>query len=75
MKYHFGFINSCVAKAFLETISPTINYEAGHIASLPIIPSSMDETIENLVNQNIALAERDWDSFETSWNFKKHPMI
>lgn len=74
MKYSFGFINSCVAKKILEIISPTINYEAGHIASLPVIYNEDNEKTQK-VNQCIELSKKDWDSFETSWDFKKHPLI
>ena len=75
MKYHFGFLNSCIARIFLEAISPTINYEAGHIASLPIISSINNKKAILLVDKNVYLSQCDWDSFETSWDFKKHPMI
>lgn len=76
MKYDFGFINSCIAKKILETISPTINYEAGHIASLPVIYNEDEDNEEaQKVNQCIELSKQDWDSFETSWDFKKHPLI
>ena len=76
MKYHFGFINSNVAKSILAAISPTLNYEAGHIASLPVIS---DETqngdIIKLVDANIESGKDDWDSYETSWDFKRNPLV
>lgn len=76
MKYHFGFVNSIVAKYILNAISPTLNYEAGQISILPIIEKkSIAEKINNLVEDNINLSRKDWDSFETSWDFKKHPLI
>lgn len=76
MKYQFGFINSCVAKGILSMISPTLNYEAGHIASLPIIKDlEATATVENIVDDNISLSKSDWDSFETSWDFKTHPLV
>lgn len=76
MLYDFGFVNSAVAKSILNIISPTLNYEAGHIASLPVIRKQeyMDAVI-TLVNENIALAKSDWDSFESSWDFKEHPLV
>lgn len=73
--YHFGFLNSVVAKTILELISPTLNYEAGHIASLPIIKGSNISPIDNVVECCIELARKDWDSFEISWDFKRHPLL
>ena len=75
MLYDFAFLNSKVSKNILEIISPTLNYEAGHIASLPIIDSYDKEGIINCVDDNISLAKTDWDSFETSWDFKFHPLV
>lgn len=76
MYYDFGMINSKISKYILGAISPTINYEAGQIASLPVI---YDENhlflVTNVVKENIELSKEDWDSFETSWDFKKHPLI
>lgn len=76
MNYHFGFINSKVARCFLEAISPTLNYEAGHIASLPIIEKVTEQlNVGMLVNKNIDISKDDWDSYETSWDFKKSPLV
>lgn len=76
MKYHFGFINSNVAKSILAAISPTLNYEAGHIASLPVISDERQNgDIIKLVDANIKSGKEDWDSYETSWDFKRNPLI
>lgn len=74
--YYLGFCNSKVASTFLEILAPTINYQAGDIARLPIF---RDEAIYNpiiaLVEENITLCRNDWDQNETSWDFKKHPLV
>lgn len=76
MNYHFGFINSCVAKSILSMISPTLNYEAGHIASLPIIRSNTQEIkVGECVKMNVKISKLDWDSYETSWDFKRNPLV
>ena len=76
MLYSFGFINSKVTISILNAISPTINYEVGHIASLPIIENNENkESIINTVNNNIQISKTDWDSYETSWDFKRNPLI
>lgn len=76
MMYDFGFLNSAVAKSILSAISPTLNYEAGHIASLPVIQN--DEHMlhtTDLTQKNIEISKADWDSYETSWDFKRSPLI
>jgi hypothetical protein len=74
--YLLGFLNSKVCKSILSFISPTMNYEVGHIATLPIIYSEKYfEEINYLVKENINFLKKDWDNFETSWNFKIHPLF
>lgn len=75
MFYDFGFINSKVAKAILAAISPTLNYEAGHIASLPVIRISETGLVTSLTKENVKLSMNEWNEFETSWDFKKHPLV
>ena len=69
-----GYMCSYVADYFLKIINPSLNFSNGVIAKLPIIqdvPNSVDE----FVAQNISISKTDWDSFETSWDFKKHPLL
>ena len=76
MFYDFGFLNSIVSKEILSAISPTLNYEAGHIASLPVIRREeyMSHATE-LTQENISIGKDDWDSYETSWDFKRNPLV
>lgn len=69
-----GILNSNVAKKLLSFISPTINYEVGHIASIPIV-THLNCDVGILVKRCIALSKEDWDWFEISWDFKVHPLI
>ena len=76
--YLLGILNSTVAESILKAISPTLNYEVEHIKKIPIIlPANQHNlnTVNNLVEENINICKSDWDSFETSWDFKKHPFI
>ncbi|BDZ68767.1 BREX-1 system adenine-specific DNA-methyltransferase PglX [Methanobacterium ferruginis] len=76
MFYLLGFLNSKVCEAILGLISPTLNYEVGHIASLPVIYSKeYEKKVIKIVKENIKISQDDWDSFETSWNFKSHPIL
>ena len=74
--YYLGFCNTKIAYSVLKIIAPTINFQAGDIAKLPIIfdKSKLSE-ITNLVKNSINISEIEWDSFETSWDFKVHPLV
>lgn len=74
--YCLGFITSKLPNIFLNLINPTMNYQAGNIASLPIIIDiTKNDIIKKIVENNIVISKDDWDSFETSWDFKIHPLI
>jgi hypothetical protein len=56
--------------------NPTMNFQVGNVANIPVIFSeTYREIIENLVKENIQRSKRDWDSFETSWDFSHHPIV
>lgn len=74
LKWIEGFLNSNTTRRILSMLSPTLNFEVGHICSIPVIETYDDKTID-LVNENIHLSQFDWDSFETSWDFQRHPLI
>ena len=73
-KYTLGFLASCVCVEILSILNPTLNYQAGNIKSLPLI-FSQEENVDFIVDENIQVSKLDWDSFETSWDFKEHPFI
>ena len=73
--YILALCNSKIIMYILSTISPTINFEGSHISMLPIVISDCIRFVTALTNTCINLSKADWNSFETSWDFKKHPMI
>lgn len=74
--YIIGLMNSAIAMYYLKAMSPTMNFESGQIANVPIIKDENQYNIvSTFVNANIEESKQEWDSFETSWNFKKHPLI
>lgn len=76
LKYALGYCCSVVADSILKVTSPTMSYEVGYIAGLPIaIDNERKENIDGIVNESISLSKYDWDSFETSWDFQKHPFV
>jgi hypothetical protein len=70
-----GFCNTIIVREILNIIAPTLNFQVGDIARLPLILSEQHSDIDKLVADNIAISRADWDSFETSWDFKRHPLI
>ena len=74
--YILGITNSKVINTVAQVISPTLDFHEGPVGKLPIIINkSRKEEIEKIVEKNIALSQEDWNSFETSWDFKIHPLI
>ena len=76
LDYILAFLLSDVAEKYAEILSASMTFEVGQIASLPIIYRDEEKSnIVNIVKENIKEEENDWDSFETSWNFTKHPLL
>lgn len=74
--YILAFVNSVVYDKLLNLLSSTMNFEVGQIGSQPlIVDETQKELIENTARDNITISQQDWDSFETSWDFKEHPLI
>lgn len=74
--YFLAFVNSSVVSYFLSLLSPTLNFQCGEMKRLPIVsPSSEYPLIIDLSNNSVQISKTDWDSCETSWDFKKHPLI
>ena len=74
LKYIQGFLNSIVSRELLS-IQPTVNNQPGTIGGLPLILSDNSNQITEIVERNINLAKIDWDSFETSWDFRYQPLF
>lgn len=71
---YLAFLNSKVALSILKFLSPTLNYEAGHIGNIPVC-FKISEKVENITLDCIKISKEDWDSFETSWDFQYHPLL
>ena len=76
INYYLGLLNSNQTQLFLDIINPTLNYGAGSMSQVPIIfDNSKANIIDSIVKENIFITKKDWDDYEISWNFKKHPLI
>lgn len=76
LSYLLGLNNTHLIDAFMSILAPTINYQVGNIANIPIIlDDNKKNEVEDIVGVNIQESKNDWDSFETSWDFKRHPLL
>ena len=75
--YLLALCNTKVVMRILEIIAPTINYQCGDIANIPVIMADKEnrDKIEELVKKSIFISKSDWDLFEFSWDFQCHPLI
>ena len=74
LKYILALCNSKLINKTLSLLSPTLNYEVGHISSVPI-KYNENKLINFIVQQNIDISKEEWDSRETSWDFEKLSLI
>ena len=72
--YLCGLLNSKPTQTILNILCPTLDYSVGPVSTLPIVMTQEFKVVE-LSQNNIELAKTDWDSYETSWDFKRHPLV
>ena len=68
-------LNSKITNFLWEYINQTFHYLAGDVEKLPIKYQNGNKHVNNIAQSNIAISREDWDAFETSWDFKRHPLI
>lgn len=74
--YVLGFLCSNVVTSLLQITNPTLNFQVHDIMALPLIESpNKENNIEKIVGENIISSQNDWDSYETSWDFKRNPLV
>ncbi|MFR5039258.1 MAG: BREX-1 system adenine-specific DNA-methyltransferase PglX [[Eubacterium] siraeum] len=72
--YLLALLNSSVTQYLLDIVSPTLNYSAGSVSLIPLLLSD-NKAISSFAAQNVELSRFDWDSYETSWDFKRSPLV
>lgn len=74
--YLLAFCNTKVVQELLKIIAPTMHCQCGDVANIPVISDEEKrEEIERISHENISYSKNDWDSFELSWDFKRHPLL
>ena len=74
LEYVLGFLNTKVVQYILLMLNPTLNTGAEVVGNIPLLTDNSSAVI-SYVLENITVSKSDWDSYETSWDFKKHPLI
>ena len=75
--YILAFCNSSVLVEIAKIVAPTIHFTVGQMAEIPLLKSTetRETRVSILSKEHVFLARRDWDSFETSWDFAHHPLV
>lgn len=74
--YLLGFLNTAIVAPLTKMLNPTVNLGVGDMLKIPfILDAESRSVVDKFVEDNIRLSKIAWDSFETSWDFKKHPLI
>lgn len=75
LHYLMGAMNTKPFSKFMQVISPTLDYNPGPVSRGAVIYENGHENVYILVKENINISKIDWDSFETSWDFQRHPLL
>lgn len=76
LNYIIGYLNTKIVSKFINILNPTISFQPGNLSDLPFVINDVHKTmVDELVNKNVLLSKSDWDSFENSWDFERHPLL
>ena len=76
LKYLLALNNTKMINVLLQFIASTMNYQIGDISRIPVkFDKQYMESVIGLTNQNISISENDWNSFEISYDFIRHPLL
>ena len=71
-----AFLNSSVCQEYLSLLNPSMTLQVADVKHVPFLLGQFDNrVIDCIVSSSITLSKLDWDSFETSWDFKRHPLL
>ena len=75
LKYLLGLMSTKISDYIFKILNPTIHLQIGNFCDFPVLENGEQDVVIALTQQNISLSKSDWDSFETSWDFVKHPLV
>lgn len=75
IRFIIGLLNSkCAVHKLIKIYNESLNFNVGDISRIPV-KFNQEESVNRFVEENINLSKTDWNSFEISWDFTKHPLI
>ena len=74
IKYVTGLLCSCLGTFFMSIQNPTLNFQVGNLKNVPVLIKEQS-AVEEIVDSCISASKQDWDSYETSWDFKRNPLV
>ena len=77
LEYVLGLFSSSVFAFYMQLMNPTMNFPPGYLEIIPYPAPNAAKAIEvkQRVKENIEITRNDWNAFETSWGYEKHPLI
>lgn len=72
--FTLALLNSKIYLEIATMLNPTLNFQVKDVRSMPLVLSNK-KIIDNYSESNISISKNDWDSFETSWDFKRNPLV
>lgn len=72
--YAMAMMNSKIASEIMTVLSPTLNFEVGNVAKIPLVVKD-EEIINEIAEECIDIERKEWNSYEISWGFQHHPLI
>lgn len=72
--YILGLMSTKISNYVFKILNPTINLQIGDFNDFPVLFGKSNQVM-SIVNNCISISKTDWDSFETSWDFKVHPLL
>ena len=74
--YCLGIFGTKIAPLYFAILNPTLSTQVRDVKNLPIIVNGeIEPKIDEIVKENVGICKQDWNDFETSWGFEKHPLI
>jgi hypothetical protein len=72
-----GYSNTKFFQMMKKVFNSTFHCQVGDISKIvvPVLSQEIKVTLSNIVEECVSFSKSDWDSFETSWDFAKHPFL
>lgn len=72
-----AYANTSLVALLKKVFNSSFHFQCGDLAKIivPLVDSPIKDHVAEIATEQVGLSKTDWDSFETSWDFKRHPLI